>query len=287
MTLAPRHSRTVTVTITGTNDSPVVTTAAGEDAGTVAESGDLSAIAEAGLGGKLEPTAVLDAAVEAALSGGLPADQAAMQGLISSLMTGQGIDEATAIAVLWDNFDDKYITYNNVQVNTAFVLLGVEYASYVKAGGSPLLDVTAKYTVDGADSGTAPDRLQSMHDNLLGNLSMASLTDRGLTALEPLVQAVDPDLLTRAYYSGDETDGGLAAGARLGYGQRLCAHGQRHAEQHRRGRGFHVHLDRQCDGRLRHVRHHRRRRVDLHAGQHVGQRPGPKARLPPRPSQPR
>ena len=44
--------QTVTVTITGTNDSPVVTTAAGEDAGTVAESGDLSAIAEAGLGGK-------------------------------------------------------------------------------------------------------------------------------------------------------------------------------------------------------------------------------------------
>ena len=31
--------QTVTVTITGTNDSPVVTTAAGEDAGTVAESG--------------------------------------------------------------------------------------------------------------------------------------------------------------------------------------------------------------------------------------------------------
>ena len=210
-TFATTAQQTVTVTITGTNDSPVVSTVAGQDAGSVVESGDLSAIAEAGLGGPLEPTLALGAAVNAALlASGLPSDQAAMQALINDLMTSQSIDKPTAIAAFWDSFDDQY-SYGNTPINTAFVLLGVEYASYVKAGGSPLLDVTAKYTADGVDSGTAPDRLQSMHDNLLGNLAMSSLSDRGLDSLSGLVSAVDPDLLTRAVYSGNETDGGLAA----------------------------------------------------------------------------
>ena len=82
--------------------------------------------------------------------------------------------------MVWDYLDDAYVSAGPYQrnINEAFVRLGVEYVEYLQGGGSPLSDVTAKYTADGADAGSNPDRLQPLHDNLLGNLSSAALAQR-------------------------------------------------------------------------------------------------------------
>ena len=161
---------TLTITVTGVNDAPVNVT--GGDTGTVTESGDLAAIFGAGAASKLEPTPALNAAVEAALlqAGNpvLPDSLGDMHGLISGLRTSQGVDEATAIAAFWDNFDDKYAQYGLGDVNTAFVVLGLAYADYLQLGGAPLVDEVAKFSAT---------RNQSLHDNLLGNLTTGSLTD--------------------------------------------------------------------------------------------------------------
>ena len=103
-------------------------------------------------------------------------------------------------------------------MNEAFVRLGVEYAGYLEAGGTPLLGVVAKYTADGADAGTDPDRVQSLHDNLLGNLDIASMMDKFLGAgdggsnpspipglYDALYALVDAEgLVGRPIYSGNE-----------------------------------------------------------------------------------
>jgi len=58
------------------------------------------------------------------------------------------------------------------------VELGIEYAEYLQNGGTALTGVVAKYAPDGTDAGTNPDRLQSMHDNVLGNLDINSIIDK-------------------------------------------------------------------------------------------------------------
>src|SRR5690606_25600563 len=88
---------------------------------------------------------------------------------------------AQAIAQVWDYIDDNYSYYDNL-INEASAKLAVEYAKYLRAGGAPLLDVVAKYTADGADAGTNPDRVQSLHDNLLGNAGGGALADKLLGA---------------------------------------------------------------------------------------------------------
>ena len=81
-----------------------------------------------------------------------------------------GSGRADAIAIVWDHIDDNY-SYYNTYINTVSAFLSIEYAKYLEGGGKPLLDVIVKYTPDGGDAGSAPDGVQSLHDNLLGNLS--------------------------------------------------------------------------------------------------------------------
>ena len=62
-----------------------------------------------------------------------------------------------------------------------------------------------------------PDRQQSLHDNLLGNLQTAGLDQRyGVDSamnlvMQGLISAIDADLLTRAYNDGSETNAAQAA----------------------------------------------------------------------------
>ena len=213
-------SQTIAVTIHGSNDAPVITVGS-ELTGLVAEAGDLLAIDEAGLGGKLALTASGTAitAFSDVASGlaGLHATPDSVAAVLA-IIQGHGVDAATALAVVWTYLDNSYLTYgpNDLATNEAFTRLGVEYADYLSNGGVALVDVVAKYTVDGVDLGNTPDRSQSLHDNLLGNLGSAALTQRyGVTALHDtlvlLIQSVDPALLDRPYASGNEGNGGAAA----------------------------------------------------------------------------
>jgi hypothetical protein len=79
--------------------------------------------------------------------------------------------------LIWDYIDDNY-SYYNTTINKYGVDLALEYAQYLQKGGTPLTDVTAKFAPDGPDAGTNPDRLQSMHDNILGNLDINSIIDK-------------------------------------------------------------------------------------------------------------
>lgn len=79
--------------------------------------------------------------------------------------------------LIWDYIDDNY-SYYNTTINRYGVELGLEYAKYLQNGGTALTGVVAKYAPDGGDAGTAPDRLQSMHDNILGNLDINSIVDK-------------------------------------------------------------------------------------------------------------
>ncbi len=106
---------------------------------------------------------------------------------------------------------------SQITINEAFTRLGIEYAAYVKAGGTPLLDVVAKYTTDTNNDGI-PERLQSPHDNLLGNLSEAALQQRwrrrrpaAWHLCRARFPAIDPDLLDRPYASGNAGSAGNTA----------------------------------------------------------------------------
>jgi hypothetical protein len=124
---------------------------------------------------------------------------------------------ADTIKVLWDYLDDGYTAgnnYYNVPLNEAFVRLGVKYAEYLAGGGTPFTDVTAKYTADSAgDADTIPQRDQSMHDNLLGNLSLVSIQGRSFPAAltQELLALVPDEYESRPVYSGDQSARGGAA----------------------------------------------------------------------------
>ncbi len=207
----------VEVTIVGTNDAPVVE-GASVTTGSVSEPGDIPGIDEAGLGGGLEPTIALNATITTALDT-LPTTPGDLSSVLATVETELG-DTAQAIAVVWDYLDDAYVSAgpNQTNINEAFVRLGVEYVEYLQAGGSPLVDVTAKFTPDGPDADTLPERDQSLHDNLLGNLSQGVLNGRfsgtTLTDLTALVSGADPDLLTRTYYDGQDSHPAQEADAR-------------------------------------------------------------------------
>lgn len=85
--------------------------------------------------------------------------------------------KAGVFQLIWDYIDDNY-SYYNTQINAYGVELGLAYADYLQAGGTALTNVVAKFTPDGPDAGTNPDRLQSMHDNILGNLDINSIIDK-------------------------------------------------------------------------------------------------------------
>ena len=85
--------------------------------------------------------------------------------------------EADAFKLVWDHLDDNY-SYYNLEVNDAFIDLGIAYASYLLEGGEALTDTTVKFTPDNADSDVLPQRSQSLHDNILGNFDQLSITDK-------------------------------------------------------------------------------------------------------------
>ncbi|MCZ4292379.1 VCBS domain-containing protein, partial [Hoeflea alexandrii] len=174
---------------------------------------------EAGFGGALSSDAVLSGGAQALLAG-LQADGSGLEAALTAITTELG-DASQAIAVIWDYLDDNYVNGGPTQdsINEAFIRLGAAYAGLLKAGTiDPLVGVTAKYTADGLDGGSAPDRVQSLHDNLLGNVTSAAIAQRfGGDALEgtltSLVTGVDANLLTRPYYSGNENASDAAARA--------------------------------------------------------------------------
>ncbi|MFN3388638.1 MAG: hypothetical protein ACK40O_06860 [Allosphingosinicella sp.] len=115
--------------------------------------------------------------------------------------------KADTFKVVWDYLDDAYVAGNNyydLNLNQNFVLLGVEYVEYLEAGGAPLTFVTAKYAADTNGNGI-PQREQSMHDNLLGNVTTAAIQDRFPEPLESELLALVPDdYQNRPYYDGNE-----------------------------------------------------------------------------------
>ena len=147
--------------------------------------------------------------------------------LIGQLINGKGIawvadnllingSQADTFKVLWDYLDDAYVAgnnYYNLPLNETFVRLGVAYAEYLNDGGAPLTDITAKFTADNADADSIPQREQSMHDNLLGNIASVSILSRNFgSPLEQQLLALVPDEYeSRGVYSGNQADRGGAA----------------------------------------------------------------------------
>ena len=209
--LAPPVVQTLTIDITAANDAPIIT--GGVTSGSVSETIGIAGIRNAGPAGGLEPDpSLLTPAITAALVSLVTTPDAAnfatQYGVILSAL---GNNQTQTIAVIWDFLDDNYNNYYNLSVNEAFVRLGMQYAQYLESGGLPFYDVIAKYTADGVDVGTDPDRQQSMHDNLLGNLDAVTLQDRFATlapslysALVAAIDAIDPDLHNRPVFGGYE-----------------------------------------------------------------------------------
>lgn len=115
-------------------------------------------------------------------------ETSANEALVQSLIADRGITgalaalgagghQADAFRVIWDVLDDHYSYYNTV-INDAFIDLGIAYADYLKAGGAKLTDIV-KYEPDSAsDADTIPERMQTLHDNILGNFSEAGIADK-------------------------------------------------------------------------------------------------------------
>ncbi|ABD06346.1 VCBS [Rhodopseudomonas palustris HaA2] len=210
-------AQTATVTITGTNDAPVI--AGGPQSGKAFEAGDLHNMIEADVAAdhKFEPVVVLDDTIQTLINTHPTAMNVVLQGVLTALqVTNPSATLADAIAQVWDNLDDHYTAtnYYNTSVNEQFIRLGVEYVKYLEAGGHPLVDVVAKYEPDVSGNGV-PDRVQSMHDNLLGNLNHTDFDSRFSGQLkidlENLIKTIDPnlDLLTRQVsevHSGRESN---------------------------------------------------------------------------------
>ena len=204
------------VTITGTNDAPVIDLMASDVSGSVDEPGSLPNIIDANAGGDLEPIFPADPEVDAALVD-LETSPENVPAALTTVQTELGVDLPTAIAIVWDHLDDAYVSAgpNQPNINEAFVRLGVEYAAYLEAGGTPLLDVVAKFTPDDGDANTTPERQQPLHDNLLGNLNSSPLGSRFsgqlFDDLEDLIEGVNPELLNRDIFSGNEGTSDAAA----------------------------------------------------------------------------
>jgi hypothetical protein len=130
-------------------------------------------------------------------------------GEVAARLTVDG-SKAEAFNLLWDYLDDAYVAGNNafdLDLNANFVRLGVEYVNYLEAGGEPLTFTVAKFTADDGDANTTPERMQSMHDNLLGNLDGSVLAGRfgsDPTLLAELQALVPDEYEARPWFSGNE-----------------------------------------------------------------------------------
>jgi len=170
---------TVTGVVTPVNDAPVPSPASV----TLFDEGALDAVNAQETGGNFEPHVNIDSFLATKLVSGvnmqtlLPLVQAEINAQAGATVASL----ADAIATVWDYADDNYSYYADL-INEMTARLGVEYARYLRNGGKPLLDVVAKYRPDDyqgvVDPGTNPDRVQSLHDNLLGNIDGPSLDDK-------------------------------------------------------------------------------------------------------------
>lgn len=95
--------------------------------------------------------------------------------LFNILESSMGFEDA--MTLLWGALDAGYDLgeYYNAELNGAFVELGNIYADYLVDGGEPLLAIVQTNVGGNPD---AEARQQSLHDNLLGNLTQASIDDR-------------------------------------------------------------------------------------------------------------
>jgi VCBS repeat-containing protein len=217
-------SQVITVTITGTNDAPVVTSGPGAASGSVTEGTSPNNLTPAGAAGGLEPAVNYDSQIVSLLAAH-PDDMPAVLAGIQALLPAGSNGLVNAIAVMWDYVDDHYSYYDTV-INEISGRLSAEYARYLVLGGAPLTGTAAKYAPDGGDVGTNPDRLQSLHDNLLGNLSLAGLNDKlrgppngsnpnpDESAYNQIIALLASyglsDVVNRPYFGGYEGDANLA-----------------------------------------------------------------------------
>jgi len=213
--LGGTSTQVVQVTVTGTNDAPVIDVAGSDITGSIIETGVIARVASAGPSGGLSHDFDLSS-VQGQIDG-LSVDAGAVEfaNVYDAVLDVVGSD-AAAIAVLWQYLDGEYspTAGDDAPINEAFVRLGAHYADLLAQGKvTPLTDVIAKYTADTNGSG-APDRMQSLHDNLLGNLKGSVLSGRFdalLTELRGIVDGLDGTidpandaLLNRPAFSGHE-----------------------------------------------------------------------------------
>jgi hypothetical protein len=116
--------------------------------------------------------------------------------------------KSDTIAFVWDHLDDLYNSYYITELNSAFIDLGIVYAQHLLKGGEALTDLTGKFQPDNNGDGI-PQRDQSLHDNLLGNLDEFSITDRFGAAGDDaqFAKIVDAGLGELLGVIGDTTDG--------------------------------------------------------------------------------
>ncbi|MGM4918884.1 T1SS-143 repeat domain-containing protein [Tardiphaga sp. 813_E8_N1_3] len=170
---------TFTFTMEGVNDAPVITSAPLQTHADIYAAGflDHAVTATTAADHKFEIDQDIDTQIGALLAATPANMHAVLVGVQAAL--GHAAGFADAIAAVWDYVDDHY-SYYDTTINAAGVRLAIEYAKYVQDGGAPLSGVVVKYEADGPDYGNLPDRAQSMHDNLLGNLDKASIDDKFL-----------------------------------------------------------------------------------------------------------
>ena len=134
--------------------------------------------ADAAFDFKFEPTADLSALVSGMIA------ERGVTGALDAL--GSGSD---AFKLVWDELDDNY-TYYNTNVNDAFIDLGIAYANYLKDGGAPL-DNVVKFQADNGDADLVPERMQSLHDNILGNFDELSIVDKFGAGSDAILDRID------------------------------------------------------------------------------------------------
>ena len=88
-----------------------------------------------------------------------------------------------------------------------FVDLGVAYINYLSAGGDALDYLVAKANGTG--------RSQTVHDNILGNVTKAALTERQFVPAGEIAGRVPGDWEERAYYDGTLADSADLAATKL------------------------------------------------------------------------
>ncbi|RYE87391.1 MAG: hypothetical protein EOP19_04385, partial [Hyphomicrobiales bacterium] len=227
---------TVVITVNPVNDAPVITS--DNAAVTLIEPGDLAFINEAGLTNPsspkgLEPIKSVDTLLNGRIDAGITVDgmNLALDAVQNEL--GAGATRADAIAAVWDYLDDNY-SYTDARINEASAKLAIVYAKSLQAGGMALLDVVAKYTPDDSDINSTPERLQSLHDNILGNLYWVGLADKlGSTSAaylrvqsEAAAHGLSAIFNDRPVYSGEEGTANASLAWDIAHGLYPAATGQ-------------------------------------------------------------